>query len=165
MPTSLRLLMIEDSEKDEILVARLLRKEWPDLVIERVQTRAEMDKALDSRDWDAILCDIRLPNFSPQDALEILRERGLDSAVSYIAARLGPAPGRTHRHPAGRMQCWELEAPARPGAAVGNGLGRAGSVTRSRSAKVSTPSNQDCKRRVLFTLPVHAPMARSEPSL
>ena len=30
-------------------------------------------------------------------------------------------------------------------------------MTRSRSAKVSTPSNQDCKRRILFTLPRSMP--------
>ena len=63
----LRLLLVEDSERDAAHVMLALRRGgWaPDML--RVETREEMAEALESGQWDAIVSDYELPRFSASE--------------------------------------------------------------------------------------------------
>jgi CheY-like chemotaxis protein len=76
MARPLRLLIIKDSEDDALLL-RELRKEGlePDFV--RVESRAELETALDGNCWDAVIADYNLQGFTGLDALRITRKKGL----------------------------------------------------------------------------------------
>src|SRR5437868_8093873 len=82
MGKPLRVLMVEDSEDDALLVLRELRAAGYDLTHERVDTAAALEAALDRHPWDLVIGDYGMPQFSGTAALAMLRERGLD--VPYI---------------------------------------------------------------------------------
>src|SRR5438874_709262 len=82
MGKPLRVLMVEDSEDDALLVLRELRAAGYDLTHERVDTAAALEAALDRHAWDLVIGDYSMPHFSGTAALAMLRERGLD--VPYI---------------------------------------------------------------------------------
>ena len=54
---SLRILIVEDSENDALLIIRDLKKGGYNPVYERVDTAAAMKKAIQEKQWDIILCD------------------------------------------------------------------------------------------------------------
>src|SRR5881398_1702066 len=82
MGKPLRVLMVEDSEDDALLVLRELRAAGYDLTHERVDTAAALEAALDRHPWDLVIGDYSMPHFSGTAALAILRGRGLD--IPYI---------------------------------------------------------------------------------
>jgi len=82
MGIPLRLLMIEDSEDDALLLARELRRAGYDLTHERVDTAVALNAALDRSPWDLVIGDYSMPRFSGTAALAIMQERGLD--IPYI---------------------------------------------------------------------------------
>ena len=82
MGKPLRVLMVEDSEDDALLVLRELRAAGYDPTHERVDTAAALEASLDRHTWDLVIGDYSMPHFSGTAALAILRERGLD--IPYI---------------------------------------------------------------------------------
>jgi len=82
MGKPLRVLMVEDSEDDALLVLRELRAAGYDPTHERVDTAAALEASLDRHPWDLLIGDYSMPHFSGTAALAILRERGLD--IPYI---------------------------------------------------------------------------------
>ncbi|HEY7884131.1 MAG TPA: EAL domain-containing protein [Cellvibrionaceae bacterium] len=76
--TPLKVLFVEDSEMDaELTTAELARGGFSPL-FHRVETREQMQEALDSSVWDLVICDYRMPHFSADDALATLKDSGLD---------------------------------------------------------------------------------------
>ena len=73
----LRVLIIEDSEDDALLLLRELRRGGYDAVSRRVETAPEMEDALKQK-WDLIISDYSLPQFDPLSALRMLEMKGLD---------------------------------------------------------------------------------------
>ncbi len=61
MPEPLRILMIEDSESDFLLVERILRTLEQETHCTRVDQRTALDEALQFPGWDAVLCDYNVP--------------------------------------------------------------------------------------------------------
>jgi hypothetical protein len=78
LDTSLRLLLIEDSEDDAQLLLRELQRAGYKLTHERVDTAASLSAALDRQTWDLVIGDYSMPQFSGMAALRIIQERGLD---------------------------------------------------------------------------------------
>jgi PAS domain S-box-containing protein len=75
----LRVLLVEDSADDALLVERHLRRAGYDLSVLRVETGHEMRDALgNSHAWDVVLADYHLPHFSAPEALELLKSSGQD---------------------------------------------------------------------------------------
>lgn len=89
MRKSLRVLNIEDSEHDAALLTRHLSSAGYDLVSDRVETAAGLQAALESRDWDVILCDYSMPNFNALAALDVLRMSGNDIPLIIISGTVG----------------------------------------------------------------------------
>ncbi|MET0518024.1 MAG: response regulator, partial [Burkholderiaceae bacterium] len=70
----LRVLHIEDSELDHQLILAQLQRAGLKLSIERVDTLAAIEQALDpSRPWDAIISDYNLPGYSGLLVLDMLK--------------------------------------------------------------------------------------------
>src|SRR2546430_2451602 len=82
MGIPLRVLMVEDSEDDALLLATELKRAGYELTHERVDTALAMKVALDRDAWDLVIGDYSMPHFNGTAALALLRERGFD--IPYI---------------------------------------------------------------------------------
>src|SRR2546430_10309825 len=91
MSKALRVLHVEDSERDVALLARHLTHAGYDLTSDRVDTPEAMKNALETREWDVILCDYSMPHFNALQALELIKEINLDIPVIIIAGTIGEA--------------------------------------------------------------------------
>jgi two-component system, cell cycle sensor histidine kinase and response regulator CckA len=85
----LRVLLVEDSEFDSTLLVRHLQSNGYQVDHRRVASQAEMEKAVGEQEWDVVLCDYQLPNFSVLPALAILRRRGLDLPFIIVSGAIG----------------------------------------------------------------------------
>ena len=61
MATSLRVLLIEDSEDDAELIVRELRRGNYAVGFERVDTEAAVLEAIDREAWELVICDFSMP--------------------------------------------------------------------------------------------------------
>jgi DNA-binding NtrC family response regulator len=89
MSAPLRVLIVEDSEDDMILMVRELRRHDYDLTYTRVQTPEAMSAALDSQDWDVILSDFSMPEFSALAALKVAQGKGGDIPFIIVSGTAG----------------------------------------------------------------------------
>lgn len=89
MSTPLRVLIVEDSEFDVLLLMNLLRKGGYDPYYQRVDTKEAMRKALRDQTWDLVISDYRMPTFSMIEALDIVHESGLDLPFLIVSGEIG----------------------------------------------------------------------------
>ena len=85
----LRALMIDDSEDDVLLTVRELKKGGYQPVYERIETAADMKKALSEKQWDIILCDYKMPTFDAPSAIAIFKELNLNIPFIVISGTIG----------------------------------------------------------------------------
>lgn len=88
MGQPLRVLLIEDSDFDATLLVRMLGKGGYNLHHERVETADQLKAALQN-DWDLIIADYNLPQFSAPDALEIVKKTGRDIPFIIVSGAIG----------------------------------------------------------------------------
>ncbi len=88
MTRKVRILLIEDSEDDAVLLERQLRKSNLDLEVKRVCTSDEMQRALDESTWDGIICDYMMPEFSVNDAMDVIRSKGIDLPFIIVSGTI-----------------------------------------------------------------------------
>jgi two-component system, cell cycle sensor histidine kinase and response regulator CckA len=86
---TLRVLLVEDSEFDAVLLVRHLQTHGYQTEHQRVQNQAEMEKALTDRVWDLVLCDYQLPEFGVLPALALLKRKGLDLPFIVVSGAIG----------------------------------------------------------------------------
>src|SRR5260370_8753322 len=91
MGRTLRVLNVEDSEQDMALLARHLKQAGYDLLLDRVDTAESMKAALESREWDVILCDYSMPQFSALAAVAVVKEMKVDIPFIIISGTIGEA--------------------------------------------------------------------------
>lgn len=84
----LRVLIVEDSEDDALLITEELRERY-DPQVKRVQDRDGMSAALAVPDWDVIISDHNLPNFSATAALQLLVESRCDIPFIIVSGTIG----------------------------------------------------------------------------
>jgi two-component system, NarL family, sensor histidine kinase UhpB len=90
MGMALKVLLVEDSENDALLLVRMLRRGGYDPAWERVDTPAAMEAALDGDSWDLIISDHSMPAFSSLAALGLLRRKGfVDLPFIIVSGRIG----------------------------------------------------------------------------
>ena len=80
----LRLLVVEDSDDDYVILLRELHKAGWTPLAERVAAAAELEAAL-GRPWDLVVTDWLLPGFGGLSALELVAARGLDLPCIVIS--------------------------------------------------------------------------------
>ena len=89
MAVPLRLLLIEDSADDAQLMARAIQHGGYDVQSLRVENEPALRQALDSQQWDLVLCDYALPSFSALRALEMVRTSGQDLPFIIVSGSIG----------------------------------------------------------------------------
>jgi PAS domain S-box-containing protein len=89
MSKPLKILIVEDSEDDALLLIRELRRGGFDPISERVESPAAMRDALERRQWDLVISDYLMPRFSGLDALETVRLSGLDLPFIIVSGNIG----------------------------------------------------------------------------
>lgn len=84
----LRVLIVENSEDDALLLLRELQRSGYTPIYERVDTPAGMSNAL-TREWDIILADYNMPHFSVPAALELLKKSEQDLPFIIVSGHIG----------------------------------------------------------------------------
>jgi signal transduction histidine kinase len=87
----LRLLLVEDSDDDALLVVRELRRGGYEPAVHRVVSRAEFIRALDGGPWDIIISDHSLPQYDGMAALSDLQASGQDVPFILVSGTIGEA--------------------------------------------------------------------------
>jgi diguanylate cyclase (GGDEF)-like protein len=87
----IRVLVAEDSEDDALLLMRQLRRSGFDPRHDRVASPGALAAALDRGEWDVLITDYNMPQFSPDDVLTAVRERGVDVPIILVSAHVADA--------------------------------------------------------------------------
>ncbi len=89
MPIPIRVLIVEDSESDALLLVRHLRQGGFEPAFQRLDTSEAFEKALDRTAWDLVICDYKMPGFDGPTALEIFKSRGIDIPFIVVSGMIG----------------------------------------------------------------------------
>ncbi|HET9313554.1 MAG TPA: response regulator, partial [Nitrospira sp.] len=88
METNLNLLLLEDSPADAELMIEALRESGYDPTVRRVDSKDAYLRELEQPP-DFILSDFSMPQFTAQDALKLMKERGLDLPFIIVSGCMG----------------------------------------------------------------------------
>lgn len=87
---NMKLLNIEDSEADYLLMLHHLKKGGiTDLYSERIESEAQLREALEREKWNLIISDYNIPGFSPLEALSIVRENFKELPFIVVSGLVG----------------------------------------------------------------------------
>jgi diguanylate cyclase (GGDEF)-like protein len=89
MARPLRLLIVEDSEDDTLLLLRELRQGGFEPTWDRIETAGDLAAALDRGAWDLVIADFTMPGFNGADALAMLRARDPDVPFIFVSGTIG----------------------------------------------------------------------------
>lgn len=89
MKQPIRVLIIEDSEFDALILVNLLKQGGYKPDYKRVETEATMRAALSDETWDVILSDYNMPDFGALEALRITQESRHDLPFIIISGGIG----------------------------------------------------------------------------
>jgi two-component system cell cycle sensor histidine kinase/response regulator CckA len=84
----IRILHVEDDPNDAELISVAIRRRFPKCVINRISSRVDFEEAL-HRDFDVILSDFKIPNFSGREALELAIERLPEVPFIFVSGTIG----------------------------------------------------------------------------
>ena len=85
----LRILQVEDCESDASLILRLFEKAGYDVRAACAQDLDTMRATLAEDDWDVVIADYYLPQFSAPAALRLLQETGSDIPLIVVSGAIG----------------------------------------------------------------------------
>ncbi len=85
----IRLLVVEDSELDYLLLGATLERDGLAVVSRRVEEREAMAEALANEPWDAVIADHVLPRFSSTEAMALLAATGLPIPLIIVSGMIG----------------------------------------------------------------------------
>jgi signal transduction histidine kinase len=90
MKTPLRVLMVEDSEDDMLLLQRELRRGGITVDLQRVETLSALQNALAvGGPWDVVLSDYYLQGFSGLEVLRAVKQADADLPFIMVSGKLG----------------------------------------------------------------------------
>ncbi|MDO8491851.1 MAG: PAS domain-containing protein, partial [Dehalococcoidia bacterium] len=89
MNKPLRVLIVEDSENDALLLLRELRRGGYDPIHLRVFTAEAMAAALDKQEWDIVFSDYVMPAFSGLKALGITQQKNPELPFLVVSGQIG----------------------------------------------------------------------------
>jgi len=89
MKENLRILVVEDSEDDALLLLHHIEKSGYTIDYERVETAESMSVLLKEKTWDIVLSDYVMPHFNGLEALSILKKSGIDIPFIIISGTIG----------------------------------------------------------------------------
>jgi two-component system cell cycle sensor histidine kinase/response regulator CckA len=136
---NLRVLGVEDSTEDASILEHHLRKTGYSVLFERVDTLAGMQAALNTQEWDVIIADYSMPEFSALKALELLQQTGLDIPLFVISGAVGEELGAAAMQ-AGALDYFIKGNLARLGPAIERELRAAANRAKRRQADLELAS-------------------------
>lgn len=89
MGRPLRVLIVEDNERDAAILIRELIRGGYELIFERVETETAMARALSTQTWDLVLSDYALPQFGALAAVRLVEKAGLDLPFIVVSGSVG----------------------------------------------------------------------------
>jgi PAS domain S-box-containing protein len=89
MTKPLRLLVVEDSEDDTLLLMRELKRIGYSPTYKRIETADAMQQALAHQQWDIIFTDYTMPHFNALSALNLLKDSGYDIPFIIVSGTIG----------------------------------------------------------------------------
>lgn len=89
MSQPLRVLIVEDSEDDTLLLLRALQKGGYDPTYERVDNASAMTNALARQTWDVVIADHSMPQFDAPTALALLKKGAYDVPFIIVSGSIG----------------------------------------------------------------------------
>ncbi|WDT77410.1 MAG: EAL domain-containing protein [Candidatus Manganitrophus sp.] len=89
MASPMRVLFIEDSEEDKLLLIRELERGGYQVNSERVDTESALRAALRKQSWDLVITDYNMPHFSAPGVLAVLKESGIDLPCIIVTGSQG----------------------------------------------------------------------------
>ncbi len=85
---SLNTIIVEDNEDDLLLILLALKKAGYEPNYIHVQTRPELEAALQNMQWQLVISDHAMPCFSAPEALEVLKESGRDLPFIIVSGTI-----------------------------------------------------------------------------
>ena len=132
---TLRVLIVEDSMDDVLLLQRELRRGGYDTSARRVQDAASLAAALADDTWDLVLCDYVVPGLDILEALRVVQASGTRSPVHH---RLGSGwRGRGGDGAEGRRPRLRHQGAAQPAGAGDRARAPRGRRPRAAAARPS----------------------------
>ena len=89
MEKPIRVLIVEDSEDDALLILEQLRRGGLEPDFKRVDTAEGMKLALKEEGWDVILTDYTMPHFDGLAALKLIQESKEDIPFIIVSGSVG----------------------------------------------------------------------------
>lgn len=89
MQNTVHVLVIEDNEDDAFLEIDELTRAGFTIEYEQIQSRNELINALEKKSWDCIISDFSMPQFSGLEALEIVKDFGIDIPFILVSGAMG----------------------------------------------------------------------------
>jgi diguanylate cyclase (GGDEF)-like protein len=85
----LKILIVEDSEDDALLLLREIdrggyKAEW-----ERVDNALDLQRTLSSNDWDIVITDHNMPGFDSTAAIQIVKQNDRDIPIIIVSGSIG----------------------------------------------------------------------------
>lgn len=88
-PESLRVVLVEDSEDDALLISRELQRGGFNVTSRRVETAEALSAALQEGYWQLIISDYALPRFTGPQALALCAQQGADIPFIIVSGAIG----------------------------------------------------------------------------
>jgi len=85
MYDKLKILYIEDSENDAVLLTHHLRNLCENIKFERVESKSELNNILKKEKWDVIVIDNSLPTLTALEAIELIKKKNIDSPMICVS--------------------------------------------------------------------------------
>ena len=84
-----RVLLIEDSDIDALLLERELEKAELNPIVTRVETKDDLIRKLSEKEFDVVISDYVLPQFNGLEALALVREKSAELPFILVSGRMG----------------------------------------------------------------------------
>ena len=83
-------LVVTESFNDADDIKRRLQEAGHVVRVDHVASLEDLDEALDSPGWDLVMLDVQVEDVSVGDAIELMRDKGIDACLLAIARRSTP---------------------------------------------------------------------------
>jgi FixJ family two-component response regulator len=89
MSTPLRVLFVEDSEDDTLLLTRALTRGGFQVTFRRVESAADIETALAAEPWDIVISDYRMPRLTGLESLRLVQRLAADLPFILVSGAIG----------------------------------------------------------------------------
>lgn len=85
MKCSIKILFIDDSMNDILLMVHEIKKNGFNIEWKKVERESEMTIELENSKWDLIIIDYNIPNLNGISALKILKKKNLNVPIIMVS--------------------------------------------------------------------------------